>query len=158
MLVDQGAAGPMNGTAELPPGPGAYALLIETDAAVSVRVRGVLARLPPGCYLYCGSAFGPGGIRARVARHLRKRKPNHWHVDGLTAIGRVRAVVVAPGGRECELFARFSALAGSDIPVPGFGASDCRTCPAHLFSLASPRFAADALPILGSEMLVMMED
>ncbi len=138
----------------LPRVPGAYALLIETGAAVALAVRGSPALLPPGRYLYCGSAKGPGGIRGRVARHLRSGKAPHWHVDRLTAAGRVRAVVVAPEGSECALFARFLGLDRIEVPVEGFGSSDCRTCRAHLLRLRRPGGRASRLPLEPSEFLV----
>ena len=28
--------------------------------------------LTPVCYLYCGTARGPGGLKAWISRHLRK--------------------------------------------------------------------------------------
>ncbi len=117
----------------LPGEPGAYLLAVRLDRPLALDLRGVgTAILAPGSYAYCGSARGSGGIRARVARHLRADKRPHWHVDRLTAAGRVTAVAVAPGGSECALFAAVSALPGACVPAPGFGSSDCRTCAAHL--------------------------
>jgi hypothetical protein len=40
-----------------------------------------------------------------------------------------------PGGRECDLLDRLLKAPGAVVPVPGFGSSDCRTCPAHLVAL-----------------------
>ncbi len=88
-----------------------------------------------GAYLYLGSAHGPGGIRARVARHLRRNKPKHWHVDHLTARGRIVRVITAPGGSECALARVALKFKSVAAPVAGFGSSDCRTCPAHLLRL-----------------------
>ncbi|MDC7789088.1 GIY-YIG nuclease family protein [Rhodoplanes sp. TEM] len=97
-----------------------------------MRLAGRLAgTLAPGRYLYCGSARGPGGLRARIARHLRRRKTLRWHVDRLTTRGTVIAVWAVPDGDECALA---GALAGLPVPIPGFGASDCRRCPSHLFA------------------------
>jgi Uri superfamily endonuclease len=90
--------------------------------------------LPAGDYAYCGSAYGPGGIGARVARHLRTVKPVRWHIDRLTAASRIRAVGLLPGGGECDLVHQLLSR-GAEIPLPGFGSSDCRTCPAHLLQL-----------------------
>ena len=92
--------------------------------------------LDPGLYVYAGSAFGPGGIRARVGRHLRMDKKPHWHIDQLS--NRVACIDVKsyPGGRECALVADLLA-AGATVPVPGFGSSDCRDCAAHLVRLAA---------------------
>lgn len=117
--------------------PGAYALLI--GMAVPLRFdRGqVSGHSPPGWYVYAGSARGPGGIRARIARHFRSTRKPHWHVDELTcAAWHVEALAI-PGGSECAIVAR---LAGSGCFVPalaGFGSSDCRCCDAHLLAPAS---------------------
>lgn len=137
---------------DLPPIGGAYALLIETGKPAEVVLRGARFLLDSGGYLYCGSARGPGGIRARVRRHIRKRKALRWHIDRLTGIGRVRGVIVAPGGAECDLFARFAALERVEVPIPGFGSSDCRRCPAHLLRIEG------LVPTLGKLTLDPSED
>lgn len=93
--------------------------------------------LAPGDYLYAGSANGPGGIRARVARHLRRDKPLHWHIDRLSAVAVCADIEVRPDGRECDFVAEWIAK-GALIPVPRFGSTDCRTCAAHLLQLAAP--------------------
>lgn len=115
---------------------GAYLLVITLEKPLLMALPGrPPAMLSPGLYAYCGSAYGPGGLKARVARHLRADKPQRWHVDRLTAVGSVSAVALAPSGRECDLFERVRALPGTDVPVPGFGSSDCRRCTAHLARL-----------------------
>jgi len=126
------------GADDLPTGPGAYALLIRLDQPLAVALpRQPPQVLPAGHYLYCGSARGPGGLKARVARHLRLDKRRHWHVDQLTSssfnggAGRALGAWVVPDGDECALVA---ALAGWPVPLPGFGASDCRQCPSHLLT------------------------
>lgn len=114
-------------------GLGAYALTIDLPGPLALeipRFRG--ACLPAGRYVYCGSAYGPGGLAARIARHRRPEKPRRWHIDHLTAAGRIGAVVSVPGGCECALVARLLALPGTTVPLTGFGNSDCRACPAHL--------------------------
>jgi len=122
----------------LPPDPGAYALVVDLAAAVTVALPGrAVMVLPAGRYVYCGSARGPGGIRARVGRHMRRGKAVRWHIDRLTEAGTVPGVWVFPGGDECALVA---ALAGWPVPLPGFGSSDCPACPSHL--LAWPPGAA----------------
>jgi len=96
--------------------------------------------LAAGLYVYVGSAHGPGGLRARVGRHLRREKPHHWHVDHLTAVLPVVHVVVSDSAAalECAWAQRLSALGGASVPVLGFGSSDCRNrCPAHLIRLPS---------------------
>ncbi|PWB88845.1 histidine--tRNA ligase, partial [Methylocystis sp. MitZ-2018] len=74
-------------------------------------------------------ARGPGGLRARLARHMRKDKRAHWHVDQLALAGEIVGAFILEGGDECALNA---ALDGFPIPLPGFGSSDCRRCEAHL--------------------------
>lgn len=99
--------------------------------------RGGAALLAAGDYLYCGSARGPGGLRARLARHMRRDKRPHWHVDQLTGAGKLLGAWIEIGGSECALN---EALAGLPFPLPGFGSSDCRRCVAHLrFFPASAR-------------------
>lgn len=126
----------------MPSEPGAYALII--------TLGGQSGGLAPGRYLYAGSAWGPGGIRARVRRHLRSTKSIHWHVDRLTTAGQVADVIAVPGGRECAIVAAVAALPGVTTPIPGFGSSDCRACPAHLVLLPdrlAPETIAQALRI-----------
>ncbi len=107
----------------IPPLPGAYVLVIRLDTP--------LPPLAPGRYLYCGSAKGPGGLRARLGRHMRKGKKIRWHVDRLTEAGHVEGAYVFEDGNECDLVARLSDL---PIPWPGFGSSDCRRCQSHLLA------------------------
>ena len=117
----------------LPTAVGAYLLTIDLTTALPLHLgRRPPTVLPPGRYVYCGSAYGPGGLRARVGRHLRRDKPIRWHVDRLTTAGRIAGVLTLPGGNECDLFAAVSGDPDSDVPLPGFGSSDCGRCPAHL--------------------------
>lgn len=127
-------AGPRHGMSEgvvpfhataaaLPAIKGAYVLVI--DIALPV------AGLPPGRYLYCGSARGPGGIRARVSRHMRRGKTLRWHVDRLTEAGQVLGAWVFADGDECALVRQLSYL---PAPLPGFGSSDCTACVSHLLA------------------------
>ena len=120
----------------LPAAPGAYILWIDLPQPLTVAVaRRAAATLAPGRYAYCGSARGPGGIRARVARHLRAEKRPHWHIDRLTGVGRVVAVHGIPDGSECDLADFLAGLTGVSAPVPGFGSSDCRRCTSHLLAV-----------------------
>ena len=126
----------------LPPEPGAYVLLIALDRDLPVRLPGKPERvLAAGRYLYCGSARGPGGLRARVGRHFRQGKPERWHIDRLTGAGRMLGAWIVPGGDECALVAALSDL---PVPVPGFGSSDCRDCASHLLNW--PEGASIPLP------------
>ena len=129
---------------DFPGGAGAYGLLIRIPRLTRIAiVRRPPSGLPPGSYLYAGSANGPGGIRARVRRHLKKAKPMHWHVDRLTNVFGIDAAIAFPGGRECGLVEALRSWKGTAFPVPGFGSSDCRSCPAHLVRLPNGLRARD---------------
>jgi histidyl-tRNA synthetase len=106
--------------------------------------------LPAGRYLYCGSAKGPGGLKARLSRHFRRGKSVRWHVDQLTERGSVIGSWIFPGGFECELVRRFSKL---PIPIPGFGSSDCAKCRSHLLQWSNGK----ALPLLDANVLARRE-
>ena len=122
----------------LPGIPGVYALLLLLRGPATVRVRGRAWRLELGCYVYVGSARGPGGLRARIARHVASEKRVRWHVDQLTSGAAELACVVyaEAAARECVLVPHLERL-GFGHPVPGFGSSDCRNCRSHL--LRCPR-------------------
>jgi Uri superfamily endonuclease len=120
---------------QLPASPGAYMLWVRCDRPVALAGRFAGTVLAPGSYLYFGSARGPGGLRARVHRHLRADKRPRWHLDQLTTAPGVQlAARVWPGGGECA-WRRAVQACGATVPVPGFGSSDCRRCPAHLLRL-----------------------
>ncbi len=120
-----------DGLADMPAAMGAYRLLLDLDAPLTGRFARTDFTLQPGRYAYCGSANGPGGIAARVARHLRQDKKPHWHIDQLTVAAKSISALAFPGGSECQLVARLAAH-GASTPLPGFGSSDCRQCASHL--------------------------
>ncbi len=117
--------------------PGTYLLLIDLAEPLAFTLRGKQMALPAGTYAYAGSAKGPGGIAARVARHMRKDKAPHWHVDGLSVAASRITALAFPGGSECALMDRLLQSRLAEIPIAGFGSSDCRACQAHLARLVS---------------------
>ncbi|MHB0876577.1 MAG: GIY-YIG nuclease family protein [Anaerolineae bacterium] len=123
---------------DLPAEPGLYVLLLSLREDRSFAVRGGRRfALPAGAYAYVGSARGPGGLPARLARHLRHEKPCHWHIDfAMQAAVPLGFVCVAPSLEECQLAGLVAGLPGA-APVAGFGCSDCR-CGAHLYALPAP--------------------
>jgi Uri superfamily endonuclease len=128
---------------DLPVAPGAYALHLSLARSQIIRV-GRLGRhhIPAGHYLYCGSAHGAGGLQARIGRHLRGEGVVHWHIDTLRAVAGVQGIfyTVTDRALECEWSQALARLAHAFIPVPRFGATDCRSgCRAHL--IAFPRRA-----------------
>ena len=136
--------------AKFPAKPGTYILLLKLETATSISI-GALGTFdfPAGWYAYVGSAFGPGGLRGRLAHHLRPVRRPHWHIDYLRQAASVQHVVFKAGTelREHVWAAQLAALPGAWMPVPRFGASDCR-CPAHLVGYRSEA-RPDPLAILG---------
>ncbi|MDP6604030.1 MAG: GIY-YIG nuclease family protein [Rhodospirillales bacterium] len=121
---------------EAPPAPGAYLLVLDLAQPLRLRIA-TLGRpeLPPGRYCYAGSGRGPGGLRARIGRHVRRGGRIHWHVDHLARAATLIGFWAVPGVTECALAEIARKIPGARIPVLGFGSSDCRICPAHLIVL-----------------------
>ncbi|MHC4606159.1 MAG: GIY-YIG nuclease family protein [Planctomycetota bacterium] len=115
--------------------PGTYALVLKTDRPLRLKV-GALGRFlfPAGYYVYVGSALN--GLEGRLRRHARRRKPCRWHIDYLRRRAEIVEVwtVVSRKRLECRWARAALATPGASVPVPRFGASDCR-CPAHLVHL-----------------------
>ena len=99
---------------------------------------GVIA-FEPGHYAYVGSAFGPGGIRARLGRHFRRYKKTRWHIDYLRTVSEIKGAWVSYGRQRLEHHwaGVLQALPGARLPVARFGASDCR-CETHLTRFSKP--------------------
>ena len=120
-------AGPESGSVRT------YQLLIE----VAVPVRVVVGCLgvfdfPAGLYCYTGSARR--NFEARIERHLSAKKRLRWHIDYLLTAPGVRILDVKR--RDADECLVNQATEGS-VPVPGFGASDCRSgCGSHLKRIA----------------------
>ena len=91
-------------------------------------------RLQPGLYVYVGSAFGPGGLAARIQHHRQTAANPHWHIDYLRAIcGLVEVWFTTSTIRREHSWANALAqMPGAGVPMPGFGSSDC-DCESHLF-------------------------
>ena len=120
---------------EIPAQGGTYILLMRVQKSSSVEIgqKGTMS-LRPGFYLYVGSAFGPGGLRARVGRHARDEKPLRWHIDYLRQKARLVAVYFSTdeGHLEDNWAESIQAWSGMRVPMPGFGASDSQAL-SHLF-------------------------
>ncbi len=127
--------------------PGTYALLLCSTVADIVAIgRRYRLALEPGWMIYIGSAFGPGGVQARLAHHRRLTDRPHWHIDYLRQHAAFEAVWFShdPMRRECLWAAVLAGELGGSPPPFRFGASDCR-CPAHLYGFRNrPALAAFA--------------
>jgi Uri superfamily endonuclease len=135
---------------------GTYALILNLPGAQSIRI-GKLGKFdfPAGYYVYIGSAFGPGGLAGRLNRHrqlvqdIDGRKRLHWHIDYLRQRAELTGIWVAVQNtpHEHRWALLVSQLPGATMPVPRFGASDCR-CPTHLFHFSKPPAWANFKQIL----------
>lgn len=134
---------------------GTYLLLLRLDQPAVLRV-GRLGRFAfvPGFYVYSGSAFGAGGLRARLQHHLAPVTKPHWHLDYLRQAARIAEIWYRCGPRSAEhtWAALLGDLPGASLPAPRFGASDCR-CPAHLFHYPARPDFADFCQRAGIELL-----
>ncbi len=111
---------------------GVYQLLIHLPKETSIVVgkKGKF-KFPKGYYIYTGSA--KNGLKARVERHLRKKKKHFWHIDYLLDYASVKLVFFIPDERlnECSLSRKTLRKIGATVIAPRFGASDCN-CSTHL--------------------------
>ncbi len=121
----------------LPAQGGAYALILCLDCNCEVIRRGMTEIFSAGWYVYAGSAYGPGGIRARLSRHLERKKTVRWHVDQLSVAAGDSAGLPIPGGNECAIVEKLSGTGCFEVPSPGFGSSDCRACVSHLLRFSA---------------------
>jgi Uri superfamily endonuclease len=131
---------------------GTYLLVLQVTQplmALSVGRLGILD-FSPGFYVYVGSAFGSGGLPARLNYHHQKVKQHpHWHVDYL----RQHADLVETWAVGCDvrleldwvtMLRKHPELLSS---VRGFGSSDT-SAPTHLFfkrTRPSPRLLTSTL-------------
>ncbi len=130
-----------------PSEPGSYILIAHLDRPVKIAV-GKLGKFDfePGYYTYAGSALGPGGLSARLAHHHADNKRLQWHIDYLLQYAKIVEIwwAVDPKRKECTWASALRAIPGGKVPVPNFGASDCR-CLSHLvFFDEQPQFASFA--------------
>jgi len=115
---------------------GTYQIMLRIQQPIQLRVGGLgVHRFPAGRYIYVGRASR--GLTQRMQRHLRREKPRHWHIDYLTSHPRVTVgevqVVSSDPNQECSQIKRLLFNENYQVPVIGFGSSDCRAgCPAHL--------------------------
>ncbi len=137
-------------TSEAPDsGGGLYVLLLELGAPARLEVgRLGVFDAAAGWYAYAGSAHGPGGLRGRLAHHLRPVRTPHWHIDVLREVAPLRQIwwAHAAAADEHSVAAALLALPGGRLPFPRFGASDCK-CAAHLVWFAAPPAFVDWLHV-----------
>ena len=115
--------------------PGTYTLILFSAIRKPVKIGklGILS-VKPGFYAYIGSAFGPGGLQARLTHHLSHSGREHWHIDYLSPILNVCEIwhTNDPVRREHHWAQVHAQTRAAVLLLPDFGSSDCR-CRSHLF-------------------------
>lgn len=122
---------------KIPSGHGTYALVYRCDtpfAAVAGKLGPV--SFATGHWVYVGSAFGPGGLKARLNHHLIPSLRPHWHLDYVKhALTPLEIWLTTDSDKHEHAWASdLWHLKGASCPIAGFGASDC-ACRAHLIHL-----------------------
>ena len=114
---------------------GTYALIFQVKQQFTCKV-GKLGNFAgsPGSYVYVGSAFGPGGIQARIIHHLKLSPKPHWHLDYIRPYIQPVALCFSDASvrLEHQWASEISNMPGSQCHMHNFGSSDC-TCLTHLF-------------------------
>lgn len=117
----------------VPVSSGTYLLFLYCENAVEIQVGKLgLFEFQPGYYHYIGSAFGSGGLKARIGHHNRISQSPHWHLDYIRpnlvltdiwySLDNIRH---EHAWAECLYY-----TLGLQIPVAGLGSSDCQ-CRSH---------------------------
>jgi len=110
---------------------GNYLLLLRLDQGKPLKIGQLDTILfQDGYYIYVGSAMT--NLTARIKRHRRTRKKEHWHIDYFTqAADEVVSLPIRSSRREeCKIAASLCSILS--LGPSGFGSSDCH-CQTHLF-------------------------
>jgi len=122
---------------DLPEDKGTYVLIASVLQMKRIEIgRLGLFDIIPGYYAYVGSAFGSGGLRARLGHHLESTADRHWHIDYLLQVAQPVEIWYTTADRKLEYhWAELLEKApGFRIPIARFGSSDYhRTRSSHLF-------------------------
>jgi len=132
---------------------GTYALILRNRSKATTQVgRWGRIDLETGYYIYVGSAFGPGGVQARVSRHFRKEKRKHWHIDHLREFMSPVGVWYTYDRKRLEhVWARLLSDESGITSIQRFGCSDCN-CQSHLFYASTKSALALVSRIVGGEV------
>ncbi len=126
----------------LPAEPGVYVLWLRLSRSRRLPVPRLGAPcLGPGLYGYVGSARGPGGLSARLGRHLAGTGIPRWHVDHLRRVARVAAAwwwITNSPAAEDAVAGALEMLPDLAPAAPGFGAGDSRRATHLFFARAVP--------------------
>ena len=110
---------------------GTYVLLIKLKKSKIINV-GKLGKFkfPKGFYVYVGSAFGSGGLKSRVERHLKKEKKKRWHIDYFLELAKI--IDVFTTNERCEKKLASELLKFGECVAKRFGSTDDQENETHL--------------------------
>ena len=124
---------------DLPEAKGTYMLIALVTRMKRLEIGGLGAcDIVPGYYAYVGSAFGAGGLRARIGHHLESTDAPHWHIDYLLGVAEPVEVWYTRSDQKLERhWAELLEKAPHfRVPIRRFGSSDYhRSRSSHLFFL-----------------------
>lgn len=117
-----------------------YYLLFRLPKAKEVTIgRLGTFQFPAGKYIYVGSA--KRHIEARIKRHLKLDKPQHWHFDYIRPYGEIIKVTTFNRTlEECERAHQLQQQFKASAVAKGFGSSDCK-CETHFFHIEEARLS-----------------
>jgi len=122
---------------DLPEVKGTYILIASVREMKHLRIGSLGSfDILPGFYAYIGSAFGSGGLRARIRHHLESTAQPHWHIDYFLKVATPVEVWFTTADRKLEhhwadLLENATTFR---VPIPRFGSSDYhRSRTSHLF-------------------------
>jgi Uri superfamily endonuclease len=122
---------------DLPEDKGTYILIASLAQMKRLEIGSLGAfDIVPGFYAYVGSAFGAGGLRARVGHHLESTAAPHWHIDYLLGIAEPVEVWFSTASQklECHWAGLLEKASNFRTPIARFGSSDYhRSRSSHLF-------------------------
>lgn len=126
----------MNNIEQLPTNKGIYLLILRLTEDIEIEV-GKLGKqkFTSGWWIYVGSAYGTGGLKARLKHHIStSHKRLHWHMDYFRPHAVLEKIIVCEHARHYEhsIANYLRTEVKLFYPHIGFGASDC-ICPSHFF-------------------------
>jgi len=104
-------------------------IMLGTDRKARIGSLGGV-HFKKGTYFYVGSA--KVGLKARIRRHLSRKKNIFWHIDHLLSSNqaKIKKIWINARAMECQMAREFKRQ-GYDF-IKKFGSSDC-PCKSHLF-------------------------
>jgi len=114
---------------------GTYVLILKLEKESIIKVGALgMKTFKTGFYAYIGSAFGHGGLKARISRYSKVRR-QRWHIDYILDFMETIEVWTIPNTRIEE------ELAGDAVKVfdyiKGFGCTDKSGDISHLLYLSN---------------------